>query len=69
MGRRSGGRVRRRGSELLSYHMRLLDACLDLAFPKYRSAKLEARRMRLGGLGPPAEELRVLLDDLRRQLW
>jgi hypothetical protein len=61
--------VQRRGAELLSYHMRLLDACLNLAFPKYRSPKLESRRMQLGGLGPPAEELRILRDELYRQLW
>jgi hypothetical protein len=61
--------VRQRAAELLAYHMTLLDACLNLAFPKYRSPISEARRLRVRGLGQPAEDLRILRDELRQQLW
>lgn len=57
----------RRITELLHYHAELIDMALKLAFPRYRSAKLERRRLALTGLGPPAVVLREAEVALR--LW
>ncbi|WP_236792552.1 hypothetical protein [Amycolatopsis sp. GM8] len=57
----------RRIGELLSYHTEMLDMSLKLAFPRYRSAKLERRRRALTGLGEPARTLRETRSALR--IW
>jgi hypothetical protein len=54
----SPGSVPRRIGGLLRYHLEMLDVALKLAFPRYRSAKLERRRLALTGLGEPARALR-----------
>ncbi|MTD56419.1 hypothetical protein [Amycolatopsis pithecellobii] len=53
--------------ELLCYHTEMLDLSLRLAFPRYRSAKLERRRRALSGLGEPARALRDSRAALR--MW
>jgi hypothetical protein len=65
------GSLPRRIGELLSYHTEMLDLSLKLAFPRYRSAKLEHRRRALTGLGEPARTLcdteaalRMWIDEL-----
>jgi hypothetical protein len=60
--------LHRRAGDLLNYHVEMLDAALNLAFPKYRNPRLEARRVRLDGLGPPAEDLRAVGSELRHRL-
>ncbi|MET9224620.1 hypothetical protein [Lentzea sp. NPDC003310] len=47
-----------RVAELLHYHAQMIDTCLKLAFPKFRSPRLEQRRLALCGLGEPARTLR-----------
>ncbi|MET8763364.1 hypothetical protein [Lentzea sp. NPDC004782] len=47
-----------RVTELLHYHAQMIDTCLKLAFPKFRSPRLEQRRLALRGLGEPARTLR-----------
>ncbi|HJP75550.1 MAG TPA: hypothetical protein VJ914_14870 [Pseudonocardiaceae bacterium] len=54
-------------TQLLHYHAELIDVALKLAFPRYRSAELERRRMALTGLGEPAQVLRDAEVALR--LW
>lgn len=61
------GSLEFRVTELLSYHAEMIDMCLKLAFPKYRSAKLEQRRQALRGLGEPARTLREARAAL--DLW
>jgi len=65
---RSLAQLHRRARELLAYHLELLGVCLNLAFPQYRDPKLEARRLSLDGLGPPAVQLRKLREELSRLL-
>ncbi|MGW6930855.1 hypothetical protein ACWGE0_12385 [Lentzea sp. NPDC054927] len=62
-----------RVTQLLHYHAEMIDTCLKLAFPKFRSPKLEQRRLALGGLGEPARTLRdaraalaLWISDLER---
>lgn len=47
-----------RVTQLLHYHSEMIDTCLKLAFPKFRSPRLEQRRLALRGLGEPARTLR-----------
>ncbi len=47
-----------RVTQLLHYHAEMIDTCLKLAFPKFRSPRLEQRRLALRGLGEPARTLR-----------
>lgn len=47
-----------RVAQLLHYHAEMIDTCLKLAFPKFRSPRLEQRRLALRGLGEPARTLR-----------
>lgn len=47
-----------RVAQLVHYHAELVDMCLKLAFPKCRTARLESRRLALGGLGESARTLR-----------
>ncbi|HEX3788596.1 MAG TPA: hypothetical protein VHW44_12100 [Pseudonocardiaceae bacterium] len=54
-------------SQLLRYHTEMLDMCLNLAFPNYRSPKLERRRLALSGLGEPAAVLRD--SEIALRLW
>ncbi|NUT49175.1 MAG: hypothetical protein HOV94_17970 [Saccharothrix sp.] len=54
--------------ELLRYHLGMVDCALKLAFPRYRSDRLERRRLAMTGLGPPARELRDLESTLRTRL-
>lgn len=61
------GSLPRRIAELLSYHTELLDVSLKLAFPRYRSERLERRRRALCGLGEPARILRDTQVALR--MW
>ncbi|TNC23555.1 hypothetical protein [Amycolatopsis alkalitolerans] len=59
------GSLPRRIAELLCYHTEMLDLSLKLAFPRYRSSKLERRRRTLTGLGEPARILRESQAALR----
>ncbi|MFD0201995.1 MULTISPECIES: hypothetical protein [Saccharothrix] len=54
--------------ELLRYHLVMLDCALKLAFPRYRSDRLERHRLALTGLGAPARELRDLESALRTRI-
>ncbi|MFD9702426.1 hypothetical protein [Lentzea sp. NPDC059081] len=47
-----------RVAQLLHYHSDMIDTCLKLAFPRFRSPRLEQRRLALRGLGEPARTLR-----------
>ncbi|MGW6442838.1 hypothetical protein [Lentzea sp. NPDC055074] len=62
-----------RVTQLLHYHAGMIDTCLKLAFPKFRSPRLEQRRLALRGLGEPARTLRdaraalgLWISDLER---
>ncbi|MDX8031418.1 hypothetical protein SK803_14420 [Lentzea sp. BCCO 10_0856] len=62
-----------RVTQLLHYHAEMIDTCLKLAFPKFRSPRLEQRRLALRGLGEPARTLRdaraalaLWISDLER---
>ncbi len=61
---RSLTRQHRRARELVAYHLELFGACLNPALPKYRDPELEARRLSLDGLGPPAAHLRELCEEV-----
>lgn len=52
------GSLHVRVEQLIHYHAQLLDVCLKLAFPKYRTPALERRRLALRDLGDPAQTLR-----------
>lgn len=54
--------------ELLRYHLGMLDCALKLAFPRYRSDRLERHRLAMTGLGTPARELRDLESALRARI-
>lgn len=54
--------------DLLRYHVGMLDCALKLAFPRYRTDRLESRRLAMTGLGPPARELRDLERTLHTRL-
>ena len=62
-----------RVAQLLHYHAQMIDTCLKLAFPKFRSPRLEQRRLALHGLGEPARTLQdaraalaLWISDLER---
>ena len=62
-----------RVTQLLHYHAQMIDTCLKLAFPKFRSPRLEQRRLALRGLGEPARTLQdaraalaLWISDLER---
>lgn len=57
-----------RAVDLLRYHVGMLDCALKLAFPRYRTDRLESRRLAMTGLGTPARELRDLESALRTRL-
>ena len=54
--------------ELLRYHLGMLDCALKLAFPRYRTDRLESRRLAMTGLGAPARELRDLETAFRTRI-
>ncbi len=54
--------------ELLRYHLGMLDCALRLAFPRYRTDRLERRRLAMTGLGSPARELRDLEAALHTRI-
>ncbi|QQQ73491.1 hypothetical protein IOD16_19550 [Saccharothrix sp. 6-C] len=54
--------------ELLRYHLVMLDCALRLAFPRFRTDRLESRRLAMTGLGSPARELRDLESALRHRI-
>ncbi|MDX8141712.1 hypothetical protein SK854_06300 [Lentzea sp. BCCO 10_0061] len=60
-------------TQLLHYHAEMIDTCLKLAFPRFRSPRLEQRRLALHGLGEPARTLQdaravlaLWISDLER---
>ncbi|HEV2778880.1 MAG TPA: hypothetical protein VGX25_05710 [Actinophytocola sp.] len=59
--------LERRVSQLLMHHCQLLHVSIRLAFPKYRSERLERLRRSVLDLGPLAAELRSVRDEL--ELW
>jgi|GEM_PF-3488356 len=60
--------ARARAARLLAYDLWMLRESLDLAFTVHRDSRTEAARLRLNGLGRPADDLRHLRDDLREGL-
>ncbi|PRY37806.1 hypothetical protein CLV43_10926 [Umezawaea tangerina] len=50
---------------LLRYHLGMLDTAVKLAFPRYRTERLERCRLAMTGLGEPARALRVQELELR----
>lgn len=66
--RAGSGALSRRAGELLSYYLGMVDSALKLAFPKYRSERLERHRLALTGLGAPARELRDVESALRGRI-
>ena len=59
--------ARERASRLLDYHHGMVQQSLNLAFTSNPDARSEAVRLRLNGLGAPADELRQLRDRIRAQ--
>jgi len=57
--------ARARAARLLAYDLWMLRESLDLAFTVHRDSRTEAARLRLNGLGRPADDLRRLRDGLR----
>ena len=57
-----------RVAALVRYHLGMLDLALKLAFPRYRTERLEWRRRSLTGLGDPARALREVEAVLRRRV-
>jgi hypothetical protein len=53
---------------LLRYHLGMVDTALKLAFPRYRTERLESRRLSLSGLGEPAWALRSAETALRARI-
>ncbi|HEU5473486.1 MAG TPA: hypothetical protein VFV67_22810 [Actinophytocola sp.] len=56
--------LERRLSQLLLHHCQVLHHAIRFAFPKYRSARLERQRRSVVDLGPPAEALCAVRDEL-----
>ncbi|WP_090045556.1 hypothetical protein [Lentzea fradiae] len=52
------GSLECRVAQLLHYHSEMVDTCIRLAFPRFRTPRLEQRRLALRGLGEPARTLR-----------
>ncbi|GAA0673631.1 hypothetical protein GCM10010193_27960 [Kitasatospora atroaurantiaca] len=60
--------VRERASRLLAYDLWMIHESLRLAFASQRdNERVEAARLRVNGLGAPADALRRLRDDVRHQ--
>ncbi|MFC3572501.1 hypothetical protein ACFOZ0_04230 [Streptomyces yaanensis] len=59
--------ARARAGRLLAYHQWMVRQAMDLAFTAHADARTEAARLRLNGLGRPADDLRGLRDLLRGQ--
>ncbi|MDR3080775.1 MAG: hypothetical protein LBV60_07575 [Streptomyces sp.] len=57
--------ARARAGRLLDYDQWMVRQAMDLAFTVHANARTEAARLRLNGLGRPADELRRLRDLLR----
>lgn len=55
-------------ARLLAYDLWMLRTSLNLAFTAHHAARTEAARLRLNGLGRPADDLRRLRDTLRTEL-
>ncbi|WP_367324889.1 hypothetical protein [Streptomyces sp. HUAS ZL42] len=53
---------------LLAYDQWMVRQALDLAFTVHRDPRVEAARLRINGLGRPADELRRLRDSVRAQV-
>ncbi|NEB02396.1 hypothetical protein G3I78_25510 [Streptomyces sp. SID13726] len=60
--------ARTRAACLLAYDLWMLRTSLNLAFTVHPVARTEAARLRLNGLGRPADDLRHLRDTLRAEL-
>lgn len=59
--------VRDRASRLLAYHLWMINESLKMAFTsQLDNARIEAARLRINGLGAPADALRELRDDVRQ---
>ncbi|HET9139021.1 hypothetical protein [Actinophytocola sp.] len=56
--------LERRVSQLLLHHCQVLHHAIRFAFPKFRTERLEQARQSVVDLGPPAEEMRSLRDEL-----
>ena len=56
------------GVRLLAYDLWMLRASMNLAFTVRPVDRTEAARLRLNGLGRPADDLRRLRDSLRAEL-
>ncbi|MGW3499013.1 hypothetical protein [Streptomyces sp. NPDC001020] len=62
--------ARARAGRLLAYDQWMVRQAMNLAFTVHADARTEAARLRLNGLGRPADELRGLRDLLRdRAEW
>jgi len=60
--------VREQASRLLAYDLRMIHESLSLAFASQQdNERIEAARLRVNGLGAPADALRRLRDDVRDQ--
>lgn len=57
-----------RAARLLAYDLWMLRASMNLAFTARPVDRTEAARLRLNGLGRPADDLRRLRDTLRAEL-
>ncbi|MET7735877.1 hypothetical protein ABZT02_31610 [Streptomyces sp. NPDC005402] len=57
-----------RAARLLAYDLWMLRASMNLAFTTRPVDRTEAARLRLNGLGRPADDLRRLRDTLRAEL-
>jgi hypothetical protein len=58
--------LRERAARLLAYHMWMIHESLRLAFSfQLDNSRVEAARLRVNGLGAPADALRELRDDIR----
>lgn len=57
-----------RAARLLAYDLWMLRASMNLAFTVRPADRTEAARLRLNGLGRPADDLRRLRDTLRTEL-
>jgi hypothetical protein len=57
--------AQQRAARLLAYQQWMLRQALDLVFTAHPDARTEAARLRLNGLGRPADDLRRLRDGLR----
>ncbi|MET7618017.1 hypothetical protein [Streptomyces sp. NPDC005408] len=57
--------ARERAARLLSYHQWMLHQSLVFAFTTNPDSRVEAARLRINGLGAPADALRELRDQVR----